>query len=485
MKKLFRYFWILFLLVTLACNLSVPAVGPTPTATTPPATFTPMPKPLNLSHQPLYWFAPLPPKVLAGETDGSTDFMDLFTPGAQWSQTSSYLQVFKLYGGWAVRDSTLPQLRQAIQSIRQRGLALAVEVGPLNPTDKCGFQLEGFAGDEGLQTLQRIKSAGGDLNFIAFDEPYFNAHFYDGPQACHWTNEKTAQELDAFIQRARAIFPNVIVGDIEPVTGPGDDQAYKEWIDVFKKVNGYDLAFLHLDVAWSETNWPAKVKSIEDYGRKRNVPVGIIYLGNFQDPNDEAWLSITGERVKRYELETGGQPTQVIFQSWNDKPDHVLPESNPYTFTGFIKTYFENKAALGFPPDYFNDNLAYKKTVRVSRFIAGYEGSLAVDGDLGTFWNSGGLPPKWIEIDLGPPKTVTAIRLVIEQWPAGETVHQIWGGADANNLTLLHEFKGSTQDPNILEFKPSLPLTNIRYIKILTTQSPSWVSWREIDVIGP
>jgi hypothetical protein len=477
MKKLSPSLSIIFLFAALACNLSSVVSTPTPSPT-----LTLTPQPLDLNHQPLYWFAPLPPKTLPGETDGSTDFMNLFTPDAPWSQASDYLQVFKLYGGWAARDSTLPQLSQAIQSIRQRGLALAVEVGPLNPTDKCGLNLEGFAGDEGIQTLQRIKTAGGDLNFIAFDEPYFNAHFYSGPQECHWSTDETAQKLDDFIKRARAVFPNVFVGDIEPLTGPGDDRAYKQWINAFKAVNGYDLAFLHIDVAWAETNWPAKVQAIEDYGRKQNVPVGIIYTGNFQDPNDEAWLSIAGERVKRYEIDTGGQPAHVIFQSWNDKPDLVLPENNPYSFTGFIKTYIENKASLGFRPDYFNGNLAYKKTVHVSSSIPGFEGSLAVDGDLGTFWNSGGLPPKWILIDLGQPETISAIRLVIEQWPAGATIHQIWGGADQNKLALLYEFKGLTQDPDTLEFKPSPPLTNIRSIKILTTKSPSWTAWREIEI---
>ncbi len=110
--------------------------------------------------------------------------------------------------------------------------------------------------------------------------------------------------------------------------------------------------------------------------------------------------------------------------------------------------------------------------------------SNAIDGDPETIWNSGAGPAQWLQIDLGKPITVSAIRLVISQYPAGETVHQLWGGAEANNLTLLHEFKGFTQDPNPLEFKPSAPLTNIRYIKIVTTQSPSWVAWREIEVIG-
>ena len=107
------------------------------------------------------------------------------------------------------------------------------------------------------------------------------------------------------------------------------------------------------------------------------------------------------------------------------------------------------------------------------------------DGDLATIWNSGAGPEQWIQIDLGTPSTVSAIRLVISQFPAGETIHQIWVGADAGNLALLHEFKGFTTDPDNLDFKPSAPLSNIRFIRIVTSQSPSWVAWREIQIIIP
>jgi hypothetical protein len=49
---------------------------------------------------------------------------------------------------------------------------------------------------------------------------------------------------------------------------------------------------------------------------------------------------------------------------------------------------------------------------------------------------------------------------------------------------LLHEFKGFTKDSDILEFIPPTTLTNIQFVKIVTMQSPSWVAWREIEVIG-
>lgn len=134
--------------------------------------------------------------------------------------------------------------------------------------------------------------------------------------------------------------------------------------------------------------------------------------------------------------------------------------------------------------DFFETNLALDKPVTASRSLKENPPALVTDGLNNTFWNAGYGPSQWIEIDLEKPSNITEIRLVISQYPAGETIHQIWGGAGASNLTLLYEFKGFTKDPDMLEFKPSPPLTNIRYIKIVTTRSPSWVAWREIEVIG-
>jgi len=109
--------------------------------------------------------------------------------------------------------------------------------------------------------------------------------------------------------------------------------------------------------------------------------------------------------------------------------------------------------------------------------------SAAIDGDPDTVWSSGLDPEQWIQIDLGAASTLSALRLTVSQYPAGDTVHQIWGGPNEGNLTLLHEFKGFTQEPDTIEFRPPIPLENIRFIKIVTTRSPSWVAWREIEVV--
>ena len=127
---------------------------------------------------------------------------------------------------------------------------------------------------------------------------------------------------------------------------------------------------------------------------------------------------------------------------------------------------------------------AFSSAIIASAELPDSPASNAIDRNTETIWNSGSDPEQWIMLNLGAPKNLSAIHLTVSQFPAGETVHQIWVGADPNNLILVHEFKGFTNDSDVLDFVPSAPLTNVQYIKIVTTQSPSWVAWREIEVIS-
>ena len=90
-------------------------------------------------------------------------------------------------------------------------------------------------------------------------------------------------------------------------------------------------------------------------------------MGNAFDKTDEDWISAAGERVKKLELEKNASPDHILFQSWNDKPDHVLPETTAFTFTNFVNVYFTDKSALGFKREGQGANLALGKSVRVSR----------------------------------------------------------------------------------------------------------------------
>jgi hypothetical protein len=113
-------------------------------------------------------------------------------------------------------------------------------------------------------------------------------------------------------------------------------------------------------------------------------------------------------------------------------------------------------------------------------------GALAVDGDPGTSWNSGGGPLQWIQIDLGQDYAIAEIRLTVAQSPEGHTIHVIYGtgSSTAGIRHELHVFSGTTADSDVLVFTPETPIAGIRTIRIETTTTPSWVAWREVEVIA-
>jgi hypothetical protein len=130
-------------------------------------------------------------------------------------------------------------------------------------------------------------------------------------------------------------------------------------------------------------------------------------------------------------------------------------------------------------------NLALNKPVEVTEALPNQTAQMAVDGNPNTQWSAGAFPTQWIQIDLGAPYAIGEIRLTVGQWPAGNTVHQVWVGASRDNLKQVHEFSGREFDYDVLNYIPISPLEGIRYVRIVTIKSPSWVSCREIEVFAP
>jgi hypothetical protein len=132
-----------------------------------------------------------------------------------------------------------------------------------------------------------------------------------------------------------------------------------------------------------------------------------------------------------------------------------------------------------------NDNLAYGKPVTASRSLPEEPAVNAVDDNTGTSWISGDGPVQWIQVDLQGTYRITEIRLLISQYPAGFTTHylQVRFLADDTFQTVF-TFEGETNDNDWLVFTPDVPLENVSQIRLQTIASPSWVSWKEIQVYG-
>ncbi len=92
--------------------------------------------------------------------------------------------------------------------------------------------------------------------------------------------------------------------------------------------------------------------------------------------------------------------------------------------------------------------------------------------------------PQWIEIDLDRPAQISAIRLLVSQFPNEATRHRLRGRAEDEDWILLKEFNGNTQGGDWLEpfFNPEIEILQI--ICIDTLESLSWVSWFEVVIHG-
>ena len=298
------------------------------------------------------WFHPLPasatnyPGPLPNH--GSSDFQQLFQPGAPWANVEAHTKVLGIYAGWVITASQ-SDLQQTIAFTNAHGMGLELEAPALQATATCGEGVEGFVG--GGQTvqavtlsyLQRLQSVGANLQYIKVDEPYFFGSVSTEPGTCQLPVSQVASEVSAYVQLVHTIYPNAAVGDVEPVTAgfytPDVVTALGQWHSTYGTINGAPFPFYIADLDFNNATWQTLAKALEIQTKQAGMKFGIIYIGDYQDTSDQEWASKVVARFQTYQGRYGGQPDYVLFQSWEPHPVYCLPETNPDTFTGAINAY--------------------------------------------------------------------------------------------------------------------------------------------------
>jgi F5/8 type C domain len=128
-------------------------------------------------------------------------------------------------------------------------------------------------------------------------------------------------------------------------------------------------------------------------------------------------------------------------------------------------------------------NVAPLGTATASASLADQPPEAAIDDLAGTSWSAGADAPQSIEVDLGAEVSIDELYLFVSQFPAGATHHRLLLAGANHVFALAAEFQGSTADGDVLRFRPASPIV-ARYVRVETVSSPSWVSWREIQVFG-
>ena len=228
------------------------------------------------------------------------------------------------------------------RNVRSRHIALALEAGLLSGSRACGQGVEGYnAPGTIVRIFKRIRQLGGDLRYVAMDEPLWFGHEYNGPHACHTSLPELAHNAALTIATIGQFFPAVQVGDIEPVGNRQPANWISQvmaWTSAYREATGERLYFLDADVVWTG-QWRQQLRFLADHLRLSGIRFGIIYNGNTDDSTGLDWTKHAEHRFVQVESDPSLIPDQAILQSWMGEPQHMLPELQPGTMTWLVDRY--------------------------------------------------------------------------------------------------------------------------------------------------
>jgi hypothetical protein len=128
------------------------------------------------------------------------------------------------------------------------------------------------------------------------------------------------------------------------------------------------------------------------------------------------------------------------------------------------------------------DNHVYPLlTVASGTYVANQSPFGAFNGDTSDIWNSGGWPTQWIEGELAGTTRINRIVLTTNMTPAGSATHALWANTPTG-WQLLQTFQGSFSDGQQLTWSGSVDAIAVL---VVTSQSVSWVAWRDIEISHP
>ena len=323
---------ILILITTLyitACSTGGPSFSALPPAPK-------WPEQVNLN-----WFTAMDPYGNYGSSrPGSPDFMNLFQNGT-WAGLQQ-IQVFKFYAQffYSAPDAALIQV---FEFLKQQHIAVGIEIGAVNSVNGCGTNVEGMAGLQQTQSLMaRIASLGGNIDFVAMDEPFYYGHYYNGSDdACEFSITQLINNLNQTIQIYKSYFPNVTIGDIEPFFAmPNTWQVdYQNFLDQFETTTGNKMNFVHDDAHIELTSWQTIASNIRSILITNGIPYGLIRNDCVGGTNSVDWVNDALYCAGYYNTLGLAAPDQNIFQTWAALPQNVLPETTPGTMTYFVDQF--------------------------------------------------------------------------------------------------------------------------------------------------
>jgi hypothetical protein len=238
------------------------------------------------------------------------------------------------------------RLRGIIAFLNAHALPVTAEMAMLDSVPECAVGIEGAVPQAGWASgaAERVHKAGGAVRIMRADDPWSSQLLAGNP--CHWTAADVARRLAATAAMVRAVEPDVLIETTEVLTEDITQQQLLEFVDAYAEVAGRKLDGFVMDIDFDRASWGTEALSMEAAIKSRGIRFGVIYHGSLNDADDEAWAATTESRFADYELRYGGKPDEVLLESWMHLPRHVLPETQPGTFTNVVDRYFRPRPKL-------------------------------------------------------------------------------------------------------------------------------------------
>jgi hypothetical protein len=277
---------------------------------------------------------------------GFADWEKLFlNSDAQWPATLAGVAVLQ------VTTQTLERIPEndlikVVNRLHALKVPMGVEMLAQNYEGNCGKNVEGFTSPQQTSAVAaRLKRAGGELEYAAMDGPLWSGHYRRGEGSCLSPPSDVAQRVAANVREYVRLFPQLIVGDIEPIPDltaqPDWVEVYRLWMTAFQAHNGRPLAFLRLDIDWDRNGWQEGIRAAAQFSRKANLPLGIIYNASPHAVDDSEWLARASHHMAEVEGKLGIIPQQAVFESWVRFPTRGIGDAAVPGYDSLVSTYVE------------------------------------------------------------------------------------------------------------------------------------------------
>ncbi|MFH0863573.1 MAG: hypothetical protein V1858_00580 [Candidatus Gottesmanbacteria bacterium] len=327
-----------------------------------------------LAAEPTRWIVPNYHRVLnPAINSGSTSWGNYFSNESQIEGTLNRVDVYGLFIeeiGW--NDGNF--LSNLVPILKKKNIPIATEgsVSGCNPNLVDGTEWANYLLNSVIKPLY---DAGGVLNYYAIDAFPGGLITRFSQQGCITNIDQALPELIKFMKRFHEVHPETKFGLISnfPNYGYGSNMSY--WLandplgdfrSHFEKIlqaveaTGEHLYFLHVDNPYDyaigavpnpygpsqTTDWVQRILDLEFQAKSHGLRFGLIYnserggQGNsLVSADDKLYFEDTLAFINLYK-NRGGNPDDMIVESWYPHPSALFPDNQPYTFSYLVKNAF-------------------------------------------------------------------------------------------------------------------------------------------------